>query len=631
MQFTGLGGTDEVGASSYLYTLPEGRLLVDAGVRPGLIGSSALPDFAPLEDGAPDAILITHAHLDHIGALPLVSNQYPRAPLYMTAPTARLLLEGLSDSLKIGQSQGQPLFNARMMKTCLERVRVIGVGQRLTLEGGRGSFVLELREAGHLLGAVSALIHSPASRGGAGATVYHSGDFSNIAGSTTPPAYKPPTPLAVDAVISESTYGDTNLPSRKEQIRAFVAGLRSTLEGGGKVLIPTFALGRAQEVIAVLLSHMAGGQLPAVPIYLDGLVRAMTRTYEELLEHLPAALQNQARISGQSPFLRPPTVEVQTDAQRQRIVSSGEACVILASSGMLHAGRSPYYARALLPDPRNALYIVGYQDAESPGRRLLDLSRGGEVELPTPGGDRETVSVAAEVTRYYLSAHADRGGIIGQLSSYPSPRVLWTHGEWNARSALNEHFGSKLESRLPRAGETVDLLAPARVRATASFTLPGKTRRAELEAATTSLPLDEVSLERPDPGSLRLEEMSENLLETPSSSFEARVRFGVGDVPGIYDPERKTFTLYLEDLRDPDLFISGTYHLEAKRGNSLQVRLKQRHAPVSGKPSREPVETPARAEPNLPSPTLSTLEQRLERGEVPEKFQLQRPVLDPES
>ena len=108
--------------------------------------------------------------------------------------------------------------------------------------------------------------------------MYHSGDFSNIAGSTTPPAYKPPLPLPVDAVVSESTYGDTNLPSRKEQIRAFVAGLRGTLEAGGKVLIPTFALGRAQEVIAVLLSHMNGGLLPTVPIYLDGLVRAMTRT-----------------------------------------------------------------------------------------------------------------------------------------------------------------------------------------------------------------------------------------------------------------------------------------------------------------------------------------------------------------
>jgi len=371
MLFTGLGGTDEVGASSYLYTLPEGRLLIDAGVRPGVLGAAALPDFALLEDGGPDAILITHAHLDHIGALPLVSSQYPGAPLLMTTPTARLLLEGLSDSLKIGQSQGQPLFNARMMKACLERIRVVPVGERLTLEGKKGTFTLELREAGHLLGAVSALIHSPGSRGGSGATVYHSGDFSNIAGSTTPPAFKPPLPLSVDAVVSESTYGDTNLPSRKEQIRSFVAGLRGTLEGGGKILIPTFALGRAQEVIAVLLSHMVGGQLPTVPIYLDGLVRAMTRTYEELLEHLPAALQNQVRNAGLPPFLRAPVSEVLTDAQRQSLVSSGEACIVLASSGMLHAGRSPYYARALLPDPRNALYIVGIR---TPSLRVVGCS-----------------------------------------------------------------------------------------------------------------------------------------------------------------------------------------------------------------------------------------------------------------
>ena len=219
------------------------------------------------------------------------------------------------------------------------------------------------------------------------------------------------------------------------------------------------------------------------------------------------------------------------------------------------------------------------------------------------------VSVAAEVTRYYLSAHADRMGIISQLSSYPSPRVLWTHGEWNARSALNEHFGSKLESRLPRKGETVELLAPTKIRATASFALPGKVRRAELEERALE---PEVSL---------LENSSSPDLSPlpPPSSFEARVRFGVGDVPGIYDPERKTFTLYLEDMRDPELFVSGTYHLEAKRGNTLQVRLKQRHSPVSSEPGPGSLDTPARAETQQPS---STLEERLERGEVPEKFRV---------
>ena len=391
---------------------------------------------------------------------------------------------------------------------------------------------------------------------------------------------------------------------------------------------------------------MNGGLLPTVPIYLDGLVRAMTRTYEELLEHLPTALRNAVKNTAQPPFLRPPVVEVQTDVQRRHILSSGEACVILASSGMLHAGRSPFDARALLPDPQNALYIVGYQDAESPGRRLLELTRGGEVDLPTQNGERETVSVAAEVTRYYLSAHADRGGIIGQLASYPSPRVLWTHGEWNARSALNEHFGTRLESRLPRKGETVDLLSKATKRATASFSLPGKARMAELEGrALEGRVLEGVTLEREGlhPAEVALEGESPQTLPlerkaevTPSSAqpggFEAKVRFGVGDVPGIYDPERKTFTLYLEDLRDPDLFLSGTYHLEAKRGNTLQVRLKQRHSPVSSETLVVVVgETLSRAEPPAPSIPSSNLEERLERGEVPEKFRVRDSAVESES
>ena len=239
----------------------------------------------------------------------------------------------------------------------------------------------------------------------------------------------------VDAVVSESTYGDTLLPSRKEQVRAFVTAIGETLRGGGRVLIPSFALGRAQEITQILQTAMAGGLLPAVPIHLDGLTRGITEAYEDMLPLLPEALQNRSKVSKQPPFLTGTVNLVGDRRERDGILASERPAVVIASSGMLHAGASPQYARAWLPHAENALFVVGYQDAESPGRRLLELQQGGEVMLPARdgGGRFEPVSAYSRVERFYLSAHADRGGLLGMIARYAPGKVILTHGEVRAR------------------------------------------------------------------------------------------------------------------------------------------------------------------------------------------------------
>ncbi|WP_084474439.1 MBL fold metallo-hydrolase [Deinococcus pimensis] len=523
MHFLGLGGTDEVGASSYEYLLPEGNLLVDAGVRPGASGEAALPNLALLREHRPSAMVLTHAHLDHVAALPLVTSAHPDLPVYCTAPTARITATVLADTLKVSREQGAPLFDARMMKRALERLRVVEPFERVDAHG----FSFTLYPSGHLLGACSALIES------SGGRVFHTGDFSNVDTPTTRAAYVPPEEVRVDAVVTESTYGDTLLPARREQVRTFVAAIDETLRGGGKVLIPSFALGRAQEIVTILLTAMTGGQLRGVPIYLDGLVRAMTELYEDLLPFLPEALRNARRASGLSPFLRSPVALVEDARHRERILSSREPCVIIASSGMLHAGASPLYARALLPQPENALFVVGYQDAESPGRRLLELRQGGEVLLPDGRGAREEVAALCRVERFYLSAHADRGGILGLLARYPSPKAILTHGEVAPRQSLKSFLDTKRDVSLPSAGEVVPLEDS------------GRRRGAFVNTAARRL----------------------------AATKERHARRAV---TLRYDDEHHRLVVDLPEDLSPNFFGEGAYTLEVVRGALSRVKLTQR-------------------------------------------------------
>ncbi|WP_295818083.1 MBL fold metallo-hydrolase [uncultured Deinococcus sp.] len=521
--FQGLGGTDEVGASSYLYLLKEGTLLIDAGLRPGQVGEAALPQLERLQEHPPSAMILTHAHLDHVAALPVVTRRFPRLPIYCTEATARIAALVLTDTLKVSTEQGYPMFSAGEMKRSLERLRPIPYFQRITEHG----YTFEIFPSGHLLGAASVLIES------GGRTVFHTGDVSNVDTPVVNAAWLPAQVTAVDAVVSESTYGDTLLPSRKEQVRTFVSAIGETLRGGGRVLIPSFALGRAQEITQILHTAMASGLLPAVPIHLDGLTRSMTQAYEDMLPLLPQALQNRRQSSGQPVFLSGTVNLVKDRQERERILGSDQAAVVVASSGMLHAGASPQYARAWLRDPENALFVVGYQDAESPGRRLLELQQGGDVSLPDGRGGREAVPAYARVERFYLSAHADRGGLIGMIARYSPGKVLLTHGELGPRSNLAGYLNSKYEVGLPAAGEVVELQDSGRRRGSFLNTSPRK-----------------------------LEALKEH---------HAR-----GKVDVRYDAARHQVVIQLPQEIDGQLFGEGEYTLEVLRGKLSRIKLRER-------------------------------------------------------
>ena len=439
--FLSLGGT-RVGASCYLYTLGGTRLLIDCGVQPGLLGAESLPRLELLKDSRPDALIITHAHSDHISAIPVVKLLHPDLPVYMTEATARITLPMLLDAARVARRNGSPMYSEADVVKALQQVTTFTPNVPFEI----GEVTLTPRVSGHIVGAVGLMLEHTS-----GFRVWHTADFNTVATPTTDAAYLPPVLEEVDVVVTETTYGNLELPSRKKQNGDFIAQVGKVLGEGGRVLVPTFALGRAQDVLLTLTR-----QLPGVPVYLDGLTREITRLFASMPEHLPAGVRNQLE-NGTNPFFGPQVTLVEDRREREYLIHNPTPAVILASSGMLSQGVSPLYAKHILQEPGSAVLIVGYQDAESAGRQLLE----GRDELMLNG---EAITVSSHVERFYLSAHADRLGISQHVSRYPSERLVLTHGEGGAREAIFDLFHKERHVDRPRVGEWVDLVGETRVR-----------------------------------------------------------------------------------------------------------------------------------------------------------------------
>lgn len=453
MQLTFLGGADEIGASSTLVTNGGRRVLVDCGVRMGA-GRDPLPHLAAID--RLDAIVITHAHQDHTGALPVVAQAFPQAPIYATAPTIALLRVMLNDALRLTTARAEadgdvPLYGPEAVHAALARLQAVPLLDPIPLDGEH--LTAEFFPAGHILGAASVGLTGPEGK------LLMSGDFA-VGNQLTVPGMLAPR-FEPDVMVVESTYGDRLHASREAEERRLIAMVAETIAGGGKVLVPAFALGRAQEVLLILKRAMARKELDPVPVWADGMVRSICEVYRDFPEHLHVPLRRQMAKS--HPFFpENGTIrKVASAAEREKILE-GPPCVIVASSGMLSGGASVVYAKALAGDRRHLIALTGYQDEESPGRALLDLADGRSRELRLAG---QLVTVEARVAKVGLSAHADRAETLALLTKLRPDRVVLVHGEGAARVALAASLGHLDEDQihLPGLGETLDF-APRRRR-----------------------------------------------------------------------------------------------------------------------------------------------------------------------
>jgi Cft2 family RNA processing exonuclease len=302
---------------------------------------------------------------------------------------------------------------------------------------------LHTARAGHVAGAISVGIESPHGR------LIVSGDVSmvpqrTILGAELPGLRHP------DLLVLESTYGSRMHPNRQAEEERLAQAVAAGIERGGHVLIPAFALGRAQEVLRILHLAQRKGSIPEFPIWVDGLVRRVCATYTAIPEALAPPLQRQIH-KGYPPFFTGTVRAVNSPKQRERIIDSEPSCIV-SSSGMLTGGPSAFYAARLAENEQASILITGYQDEESPGRKLLAMAeqKGGTLEL-----NERTVTVRCNFDRYNLSAHADGAELTALVSALKPKRVALVHGDPEARAALAGRMQRLAEVFTPTDGEAI--------------------------------------------------------------------------------------------------------------------------------------------------------------------------------
>lgn len=432
MKLTFLGGADEVGASCTFIEIAGKKLLVDAGIRISPRSSRGLqndqlPDLQPIsEAGGPDYILVTHAHTDHTGALPLVMEQYPHTPVLMTRPTEALVRTLQKDAQRIMksnyESEGElPMFDEVSVNRLMDAIQHVEFKQAVKLGEG---LQVTYHISGHIAGAGMLVLESEEG------TLVMSGDVS-MSPQRTVEAVKVPR-IKADALVLESTYGGRLHANRAAEEKRLIATLKRVTDRGGKVLIPAFALGRSQEIIQII--HAFKDELN-IPVYVDGMVRSVCDSYARFADLVP---KQSVRMAGDEHlFFRGKVKPIRSRAHREEVARSATPVIVVASSGMLTGGASVVYAKEFAGDERNAILLTGYQDEEAPGRflqRIMREKKQGETPYLTLDGKK--VKVRCEIDTYSLSAHGDESELISVAEAFDPKEVMLVHGDEGARHSL---------------------------------------------------------------------------------------------------------------------------------------------------------------------------------------------------
>lgn len=416
LSVTPLGGATEVGGSCMLVAAGTTRVLVDAGRRTGA-GDPAPPGLAAvLDEGPVDAVVLTHAHNDHTGWVPVVVDRCPGVPVYATAPTCDLLPVMWEDTVKVVAGDPSPPYGSVQVAAALAATRPVRLGSPVRV----GDLSFDLFDAGHVLGAAGVHLTDGTHR------VVISGDVSGPGQATVGGWALPEDARYPDLLVLESTYGAAGpTAARTSTVAALVRDVGQVLDRGGQVLVPAFAVGRAQEVALALAEHLPGAQ-----VLLDGLAIAVTDVYER-----------HTGPTGRPIQVWSDTVAPVPRASRYDLIRRPRPRVVVASSGMLAGGPAVAWARALLPDPVNMVAFVGYQAPGSTGAAVQRAAADEDVvRLPTFGGAGQEVVVSAQVRTYSLGAHADADQLVAIATHARAAATMLVHGDPAARAALTERL-----------------------------------------------------------------------------------------------------------------------------------------------------------------------------------------------
>jgi predicted metal-dependent RNase len=452
MKLAFCGGAREVGASCVFVKIDGKNIVLDCGMRMSS-SKDQLPDLRMIqENGGVDAIFVSHAHMDHSGSLPVISREYPNAKIYMTHVTKDLVRMLLYDSLKIMEFKEMeiPVFAEVHVKSMLDRIVCFSPG--FTFKPFDNELAVTFYNAGHVAGSAGIYIS------GQEGSLFYSGDFSITPQRTVEGASIPR--LRPDIAIFESTYGDRLHASRENEEAKLTSKVGEVIQSGHKILIPAFALGRAQEVILILKRAINRGELPQFKIYVDGMVKDVCRVYNLNPNYLRNQLAKKA-FKGDELFYDDNIIAVTgRQPQREAIINSKEPCCIITSSGMLNGGPSQWYAEKLALDEGNFIAVTGYQDEEAPGRQLLEL-----MDIPE-GQERifkfgeRSILLKCGIGKYGLSAHADKTEIISIVHALAAKDVFFVHGNDETISSLAFEVQKEYRGRIhaPANGDQIDMI-----------------------------------------------------------------------------------------------------------------------------------------------------------------------------
>jgi Cft2 family RNA processing exonuclease len=443
MQLTDLNRAHDIGSNCLLIEMGPFRFVFDCGMHPKKVGAVSLPDVTKIADDSLDFIVITHSHLDHIGGLPVLARYKPSAPILVTPPSHVLVPRMLRNSVGVMLRQREelnlnelPLFTYGEIERLEGRLRAVAFGKPHTFQKKGQKLEITFFPAGHVAGAAGMRVVYGKER------VFFTGDvlFSDqvtLTGARFPEE-------EFDTVVTETTRGARGRAlgtSRDTEATRFIESIALTLGNSGTVLVPVFALGRMQEVLALIHAARRARKLPESMIFATGLGL-------DLVDHFDTLARSNPTIR----FRRRIMQEMNVQPLRQKLGPGrepGQRGIYILSSGMMVENTPSYaFAAGMLAKPTNAIYFAGYCDPDTPGGKLLAAKPGDKFSfnaLP------HIATIRARVERFDLSAHAEREELLAYALARRPRTVVITHGDPPARAWFAEQF-----SRAPNAPRVVD-------------------------------------------------------------------------------------------------------------------------------------------------------------------------------
>ncbi|CAN5642445.1 MBL fold metallo-hydrolase [soil metagenome] len=459
MKFTNLTRATEIGANSYCLESGHERFALDCGMHPKQQGEDALPNLGAIDGRELDAIIVSHAHQDHIGTLPVLMRRQPGARVFMTEATIAIGDTLLHNSVNVMTRQREelgatlyPLFTHKETTRAVDIWGSCRFRQQLTLRGERvrpndtgGGVTFEFIDAGHVLGSAGVLLRAE------GRTFLYSGDVNFEDQTIMQGAVFPEG--GVDVLIMETTRGDAPVPegfTRAAEERRLAEAITRVFEGGGCVLMPVFALGKTQEALAMIHRFRREKTLGEFPLYIGGLSMKMTEIYDQFALTSRRHLPRLQLLEALEPFVLNGQTIDEAPARPRRVYA-------LSSGMMTTKTLSNRFARRVLENPRDAIFFVGYADPASPAGVLRAAKPGDLVSIDPEEPPQE---LRCQIETFQFSAHASRESIVAYVKKLAPKKVVLVHGdpaavEWMRARIATDLPGS--EVIVPPPGVEIEL------------------------------------------------------------------------------------------------------------------------------------------------------------------------------